>query len=330
MLALTAPSVTAWHSWNSCVCHKARLCNATGWHGWATIALEHYKDDIVPKIRRFYEDPLPEPLARLRTAASTSSASAAWPRVIHQTWKTRKLPEGMRELADSWRTHHPRWEYRLWTDDDNRRLVADHYPWFLATYDAYDHPIKRVDAARVFMLHRYGGIYSDLDSACLRSFDELVDAHPQASVLLGFVGPKAQFQSNYAENVPNALMVSKPGARFWVEVMVELYRRLNCAKPEYDTGPGLITDVAKAHARAARSSGNGAASGVTMLNSSFFYPIDWSSKHWHRMSYNERRTAMGRAANGSRCTDAISKASGVALGGAFAAQFWTHTWSWGR
>jgi hypothetical protein len=27
----------------------------------------------------------------------------------------------------------------FWTDEDNRRLVAEHFPWFLETYDDYMH-----------------------------------------------------------------------------------------------------------------------------------------------------------------------------------------------
>ena len=50
---------------------------------------------------------------------------------------------------------HPSWEYKLWTDEDNRNLIKDHYPWFLKTYDEYDVNIKRVDAVRYFYLYHY-------------------------------------------------------------------------------------------------------------------------------------------------------------------------------
>lgn len=37
-----------------------------------------------------------------------------------------------------------------------RRLLEEHYPWFLKTYDALPKPIMRADAIRSFYMHRYG------------------------------------------------------------------------------------------------------------------------------------------------------------------------------
>ena len=59
-----------------------------------------------------------------------------------------------------------------------------------------------------------------------------------ADVLLG------QLHKPSGESIPNAVMASKPGATFWLHVMREFVRRVNCHKPEFDTGPALITYVA--------------------------------------------------------------------------------------
>ena len=37
---------------------------------------------------------------------------------------------------------------RLWSDEANRELVRDHYPWFLRTYNTLPLEIMRADAAR--------------------------------------------------------------------------------------------------------------------------------------------------------------------------------------
>lgn len=60
---------------------------------------------------------------------------------------------------------------QLWTDDKSRAHIETHYPWFLATYDAYPYAIQRADAIRYFVLHHYGGIYLDLDDGCSRRLD---------------------------------------------------------------------------------------------------------------------------------------------------------------
>ncbi len=97
------------------------------------------------------------------------------PRVIHQTWKDQHIPEPLATYQRSVLAQHPDFDYRLWTDADNRNLVALHYPWFLDTYDSYRHHIERVDAARYFILFHHGGVYMDLDTECLRPLDRLLN-----------------------------------------------------------------------------------------------------------------------------------------------------------
>ena len=67
---------------------------------------------------------------------------------------------------------NPCWEFRLWTDGDNLDLVKMSFPELLPTYEGYDVNIKRIDAARYMMLYKYGGVYMDMDLACLRGFNE--------------------------------------------------------------------------------------------------------------------------------------------------------------
>ena len=53
-------------------------------------------------------------------------------------------------------------------------LIQMHYPWFWDTFTAYDMEVKKADAARVFILHRYGGLYLDLDVQCFRNTEDLL------------------------------------------------------------------------------------------------------------------------------------------------------------
>ena len=94
--------------------------------------------------------------------------------VFHQSWKTCTLPK----KQGAWRRHcehvlSPQWRMQLFTDVGNRDVVATHFPSFLPLYDAYNMTIQRVDAARLFYLYLYGGVYADLDMLCLRPLEEL-------------------------------------------------------------------------------------------------------------------------------------------------------------
>lgn len=273
-----------------------------------------------------------------------SRTCAGFPRVVHQSWKTRELPAVLQEWRRTWSELNPGYTMRLWSDSDNDRFLAKHYPWFAKYYRQYDKTIKRVDAVRVFYLYHYGGVYADLDFACIRPFDELLRRHGGvAEVLLGelHVGRAA------SQSVPNALMISKPKAKFWLYVMAELVRRVNCetarleraaprrpassvkpslahssplstlaaagADPMFDTGPSMLTAVA-------RREGNASDSGLRLLSSSHFYSISWNQGAWSRVGRGDRINATAMSA-------AFARASALDPN-TFAVTSWMHSWDY--
>lgn len=164
------------------------------------------------------------------------------PRIIHQTYKSEILPEHWQPSKDSWLKLHPNWLYVLWTDEMLFELVEKYYPAFYEKFLSYPYFIQKVDAARVFILHRYGGIYSDLDLQALRSMEELDWDNLNEEVYL--LSNQGRFT--------NMFMISQKEADFWLEVEKEM---LNPAIPWYlgltrhfyiltTTGPFVIDRVA--------------------------------------------------------------------------------------
>ncbi len=188
------------------------------------------------------------------------------PRIIHQTWKSREVPEHLRGFARSWQAHHPGWEHRLWTDADNRAFLARHYPHFLPYYDAYATPICRVDAIRCFLLKHFGGLYVDLDFECLEPFDELLDTD---AVVLGeepakHVRERCNEHPELTRVVCNALMASPPGHPFWDHVIECMIAAHHEPGPLNATGPFLLTRAVETYRGEAP---------VRVLPASKLYPI---------------------------------------------------------
>jgi GT2 family glycosyltransferase len=165
------------------------------------------------------------------------------PPVIHQTWRDRHPPAEMARLALTWRRHHPRWRYKLWTDTDCRALVERHAPWFLPVYDGYQEAIMRVDAFRYFLMFHVGGVYADLDLECLRPLDALVGDHGAAVALEPdeHLREEVVRASGLARVVGNAWLASAPGHRFWEHVIARLVNARAAAGPLEATGPFLLT-----------------------------------------------------------------------------------------
>lgn len=90
------------------------------------------------------------------------------PRIIHQIWMGSKpLPA---KWVAAYQLMHPSWEHRLWTEQDIRALPLQnvaHFNWY-AKRGRWN---GAADIARVEILHRFGGIYVDVDSEPLLPFD---------------------------------------------------------------------------------------------------------------------------------------------------------------
>jgi len=182
------------------------------------------------------------------------SSETSIPKILHQTYKRATLPPRLEAYRNSWKRLLPGWEHRMWLDEDNRNLVKEHYPWFLATYDSYDQEIKRVDAARLFMLHHYGGVYADTDIEALRDPTPLFAVRRDLFFFASSPIPcgrtarvqMPQTQSNVGV-IPNALMASVPGHPFWIFLAMKLVSARKEGEVMWATGPSRLTEALAAY-----------------------------------------------------------------------------------
>ena len=57
------------------------------------------------------------------------------------------------------------------------RLLETFYPWFLETFQSYPAEVNKADASRPFIMHKFGGVYLDIDTECFCSMDESMQNH---------------------------------------------------------------------------------------------------------------------------------------------------------
>lgn len=93
--------------------------------------------------------------------------------IIHQTWKSRVLNEEQTVWSDSIKRLYPDYEYRLWTDEDNQKLI-DRYPEFQAFYQTLI-PVEKSDFVRYLYIFEEGGIYFDLDVLLKKRLDDVLE-----------------------------------------------------------------------------------------------------------------------------------------------------------
>lgn len=221
----------------------------------------------------------------------SSELNGSFPRIIFQTWKSKTIiPENMKKWSSTWKKFHPNYKYILWDDEDNRNFIKKFYPWFLPKYDSYDVMIKRADAIRYFFLYHYGGIYVDMDFECLKNLDELLKKNKESNVVLGKMSEK-----DHPNNIPNAIMISKPRHEFWLYVFKELLLQDSKGQTEQTTGPILLKDSIKSYKNrqtgtdkdvinirklldSSKLSPISTSTKITILDPVYFYPIDWTNE----------------------------------------------------
>jgi mannosyltransferase OCH1-like enzyme len=144
------------------------------------------------------------------------------PKIIHQL-----APADRAKWSPVWTICSESWknsfssdfQHIVWNDEDAEDIVRRYYPQFLTAYKEFPFHIIRIDFVRWCMLHKFGGIYADMDMFCYKNFhSELTDdCYLIESDMEG-------------EIVQNSLMASIPKHPFWYECMeksVELFYNNN-------------------------------------------------------------------------------------------------------
>ncbi|KAF2127720.1 glycosyltransferase family 32 protein [Dothidotthia symphoricarpi CBS 119687] len=178
---------------------------------------------------------------------NTSLPTPSIPRTIHFIYfadlyhhrnGTPSLPSTSRSHApELCRKFNPTYDIRIWNATAAHKFIETEYPWFLPTYDGYTYPIQCVDALKYFALYHFGGVYMDLDIACRRPLDPLLQFSawwPEASPL----------------GVNNDLMASAPRHPILLEMTTMLVgRNWNLVFPYltifWSTGPQFSSDMLK-------------------------------------------------------------------------------------
>lgn len=160
------------------------------------------------------------------------------PKKFHQFWTCFKtgdvsLPVFYQKNVATLKDQHPEWTYKCWSMDEAYLYIKTYFGWFLPTFESYDKDIKRADAFRYCILFREGGVYMDLDSACLQPLDKLISVSNTA--IFGY--------EKYNKTlVGNAFMAAPPFHPFFAFCLLKLLTTVNL-KVVHSTGPCFLTKL---------------------------------------------------------------------------------------
>ncbi len=118
--------------------------------------------------------------------------------------QTHRTPEQVEKSGQSWRHHHPDFDYRFFDDEGCARLIRDAFPELWPAYQKLPLPVQRADLFRYAAVLHLGGVYADADTVCLAPIGSYVDLQrPDLVVgvemtLADWHGPPAEYSYHYS------------------------------------------------------------------------------------------------------------------------------------
>jgi alpha 1,6-mannosyltransferase len=221
-----------------------------------------------PKTQISMEDLRKKPLKQQLEYQFPYDVEARFPAYIWQTWKYTpaqgEFDETFREAEASWTIHHPSFVHEVITDQVAVHLIRHLYasvPDVLEAYQALPLPVLKADFFRYLILLARGGIYSDIDTAALKSAADWIPSDVPSNSYGMVIGIEADpDRPDWAEWYSRRIQFcqwtiqSKPGHPVLVDVVANITQETLKRKSEHRltkdhkgiiefTGPALWTDT---------------------------------------------------------------------------------------
>lgn len=176
---------------------------------------------------------------------------AAIPKIIHQTFKSYKLPEQFRRNVIRIQEMNPGWEYRLYDDKAVEEFIRKEYGGgVLKTYFKIDsrYGAARADLFRYLLIYKMGGVYLDIKSTFSCPMDQVIKGD-EGCILSQWsnregerhegIGLKPEVSDIRGGELQQWHVIAAPGHPFLYAVLNTVFRRIESYRPWRD-GTGKV------------------------------------------------------------------------------------------
>lgn len=186
------------------------------------------------------------------------------PKIIHYCWFGGKpLPKKTKEFIKTWSKKNPDYEIRRW-DESNFDYAK--YPY---ANEAYEHKKWAFvsDVCRLEKLHQFGGIYIDVNTEVLKSFDDLLENE----MVLGFE------QDNMIMGAPIMVKKNHPLIK---KILTDYYEKERLVKDNGKINFRTINSRMQAELLELGmlpDNSNQTVSGINIFSKEYFCPTYWDT-----------------------------------------------------
>lgn len=139
------------------------------------------------------------------------------PRVLWQTYKTKLPPKKSVSAIASWFDVNPSLKWGYMDDEQCEHFIKEHFDnEFYKMYSSLPFGVMKSDVWRVAVVYVYGGIYSDLDTTCLKPVEEWLI--PDVNLITYIERPNGSICNYTFASTPQ-----HPALRTVLDTFVQLY-----------------------------------------------------------------------------------------------------------
>ncbi|XP_052791052.1 uncharacterized protein LOC128225074 [Mya arenaria] len=213
-------------------------------HPIDSILNAHFLDDLPCEVgfQQEYEVDFP----------TEKTASPKIPHVIHQIWITtsenmttssqQMVPAQFIDNMKTFRKFNPSWEYMFWSYANGRSLVERFYPNVLDYFDKAPESVTKSDLLRYVVVHKYGGLYADLDSTCHRSLDRVTMKY--SCILVPAPFENAAIFVKWPYHICNAIFFCRPHHDYFGFLIDRISEMSTMSSiPTFSLGPHFFTSI---------------------------------------------------------------------------------------
>ncbi|WP_436917331.1 glycosyltransferase family 32 protein [Acinetobacter schindleri] len=99
------------------------------------------------------------------------------PKIIHQTYSSKDLPDEIQKIVNELKSKNPEWEYRFYDDNDIVNYIETHFEKkYLHAYMKINkkYGAAKADFFRYLVVYKEGGVYLDIKSTCINELDNII------------------------------------------------------------------------------------------------------------------------------------------------------------
>jgi mannosyltransferase OCH1-like enzyme len=160
------------------------------------------------------------------------------PKRIIQTWKTHNIGK-LEQLSQTWKHFNPSYTYTLFDDVECTNMIREHFDTrVLEAYKNIKPGAFRADLWRYCELYINGGVYSDIDTVCIGSIDDVILSDAT------FITP-IDIRDKELFNAFIAVIKKHPIMLMCIEEVVSNVENNKEQKGFYFSGPGLLADCVR-------------------------------------------------------------------------------------